>query len=86
MLNIYQPKFARKCYQIMLGTCQVATHITNTDLYHMADEHLILEMIRECQFTGHCLCMPEDEPDNIYVIHQSKLRQFNQWKSRPHIS
>ena len=48
-------KFARKCYQIMLGICQAETHMTNTDLYHMADEHLISETIRECQlhFTRH---------------------------------
>ena len=38
-------KFARKCHQIMLGICQAERHMTNTDLYHMADEHLISEMI-----------------------------------------
>ena len=70
-------KFARKCYRIMLGICQAETHMTNTDLYHMADEHPISEMICEhqLQFTGHCLHMPKYETANIYVIYQSKIRQ-----------
>ena len=57
-------KFARKCYRIMLGICQVETQMTTTDLYHMADEHPISEMIRkhQLQFTRHCLCMIKDEP------------------------
>ena len=38
-------KFARKCYKIMVGICQVEKHMTNMDLYCMADEHLISEMI-----------------------------------------
>ena len=52
--------FARKCYRIMLGICPAETHMTNTDLYRVADEHLIPQMIRQLQFTGHCLCMPKD--------------------------
>ena len=32
---------------------------------------------RQTQFTGHCLRMPKDEPANIYVIYQSKIRQSN---------
>ena len=72
-------KFARKCYQIMLGICQAETHMTNMDLYHMADGHPISEMIRErqLQFTGHCLRMPKDELSNIYVLYQSKIRRSN---------
>ena len=43
----------------------------------MADEHPISEMIRrsQLQFTGHCLRMPNDEPANIYVTSQSKIRR-----------
>ena len=39
----------------------------------------LLEMIHECQlqFTGHCLHIPKDEPANIYVIYQSKIRRSN---------
>ena len=72
-------KFARKCYRIMLGICQAETHMTNMDLYCMADEHLISEMICEChlQLTGHCLQMLTDEPANIYVIYQSTIRWSN---------
>ena len=63
----------------MLGIFQAETHMTNTDLYHMPDEHPLSEMIRErqLQFTGHCLRMPKDELANIYVIYQSKIRQSN---------
>ena len=45
----------------------------------MADEHPTSEMIRErqLQFTGHWLLMPKDEPTNIYVIYQSKIRWSN---------
>ena len=60
-------KFARKCYRIMLGICQAETHMTNKDLYSMADEHPISEMIHEHQlkFTGYCFLMSKDEPGNI---------------------
>ena len=103
----------------MLGIRQTETHMTNMDPYRMADEHLISEMIRECQlqFTRHCLCQvldgvsvpsseqiyiawqwntcyqrwfastssssrhclrkPKDEPVNIYVIYQTKIRRSN---------
>ena len=63
----------------MLSICQAETHMTYTDLYCMADEHVISEMIHEyqLQFTKHCLGMPKDEPANIYVIYQSKIRQSN---------
>ena len=56
-------KFARKYYRIMFDICQAETHMTNTDLYLLADEHPISEMICECQlqFTGHCLHMPKNE-------------------------
>ena len=39
----------------------------------------ISEMIRErqLQFIGHCLRMPKDEPANIYVICESRLRWSN---------
>ena len=70
----------KKCYQIMHGICQAETHMTNMDLYHMTDEHPISEMIHEQQhlgFTRHCLCMPNDEPTNIYVLYQSKIRYSN---------
>ena len=69
--------FARKCYRIMLGISQAEIWITNTDLYHVADEHPISETIRQrqLQFTEHCLHMPKDEPANIYVIYQSKIRR-----------
>ena len=45
----------------------------------MADEHPILEMIRERQYqiTGQCLHMPKDEPANIYVIYKSKISRSN---------
>ena len=45
----------------------------------MADEHSISEMICkfQLQFSGHCLCMPKEEPANIYVINQNKIRQSN---------
>ena len=45
----------------------------------MADEHPISGTIHEhqLQFTGHCLRMPKDEPANIYVIYQSKIRRSN---------
>ena len=74
-------KFARKCYQIMLGICQAETHMTNMDLYHMTDEHLISEMILQLQFTGHFLHMPKDEPANIYVIYQSQIRWPNRHRN-----
>ena len=63
----------------MLIVCHSDTHMTNADLYRMADEHPISEMIRErqFQFTGHCLRMPKDQPANIYVIYQSKIKQSN---------
>ena len=63
----------------MLGICHAETHMTNMDLYHMADEHPISEMICECQlqFTGHCLHMSKLEPANIYVLYQSKISQSN---------
>ena len=72
-------RFARKCYRIMLGICLAETHMTNTDLYRMADEHPVSEMIRErkLQITGHCLRMPKDEPANMHVIYQSKIRRSN---------
>ena len=59
--------------------CKAEMHMANADLYHMADEHTISEMIceRQHQFTGHCVRMPKDEPVNIYVIYQSKIRQSN---------
>ena len=49
------------------------------DLYHMADEHQVSEMIWEAQlqFTEYCVCMPKDEPANIYILYQSKIRQSN---------
>ena len=60
----------------MYGISQAETHVTNTDLYHMANEHPTSETIgkRQFQFTRHCLRMPKDEPANIYVIYQSKIR------------
>ena len=53
--------------------------MTNTDLYRMADENPISEMIRErqLQFTGHCLRMLKDEPVNIYVIYESQIGRSN---------
>ena len=67
----------------MHDICQAETHMTNMDLYHMADEHPMLQTIRErqLQFTGHCLRIPKDEPANIYVIYQSKIRQSNSWEN-----
>ena len=72
-------KFARQCYQDMLVICQAETHMANMDLYRIVDEHLISSMIhkRQLQFTGHCLRMPKNEPANIYVIYQNKIRQSN---------
>ena len=61
----------------MLGICQAETHMTNMALYRMADEHPISEMICKLQFTGYCFRMPKDEPANIYVIYQSKIRRSN---------
>ena len=63
----------------MLGICQAETHMTNMDLYHMADEQPISQTIqdRQLQVTGHCLRMTKDEVANIYVIYQSKIRQSN---------
>ena len=63
----------------MLGIHEADTHMTNMDLYHMTDEHLISEMIHKCQlqFTRHCLHMPKDEPANIYIVYQSKTRHSN---------
>ena len=70
-------KFARKCYQCMVSV--KLRHMTNMVLYLVADEHLILEIIHErhLQFTAHCFCMPKNEPANIYVIYQGKIRQSN---------
>ena len=63
----------------MLDICQAKTHETNMDLYRIADERPISEMIREYQlkFIRYCLHMPKDEPANIYVIYQSKIRRSN---------
>ena len=72
-------KFAWKYYTIMLGIYQAEAHITNKDLYRMADEHPMLDTHREHQFklTGHCLGMLKDKPANSYVIYQSKIRRSN---------
>ena len=63
----------------MLGICQAETHMTNTDLYRMANEHPTSETIqqRQLQFPGHFLRMPKDEPANMSVIYQSKIRWSN---------
>ena len=48
-------------------------------MYHMADECPISEGIRgyQLKFTRHYLHLLKDEPSNIYVISQSKIRWFN---------
>ena len=55
----------------------------NTDLYLMADEHSISEMIRErqLQFTWHCLACQRMNQANIYVIYQSKIRRSNRCRN-----
>ena len=65
-------KFERKCYLIMIEICQAETHMTNTDLYRMADEHPITEMIRQryLQLNGHRLRMPK----NNQLIFMSSIR------------
>ena len=35
----------------------------------------------QLQFTRHCLCMPKDEPANIYFIYQSKIRKYNHYRN-----
>ena len=59
------------------GACLAS--VKHKVLYHMADEHPISEVIRErqLQFNRHCLRMPKDEPTNIFVIYQNKVRQCN---------
>ena len=71
-------KFARKCYRIMLGKCQIETHMTNTHIYRM--EYPISETLheRQLQFTGHYFRKSKDEPANIYVICQDKIK----WSKR----
>ena len=63
---------------------QAETHMTNTNLYRMADENPILETNceRQLQFIRHCRRMPKDEQANIYVLYQSTIRR----ESRRHIS
>ena len=63
----------------MHGICQAETHMTNMNLYCMAHEHPISDMTheRQLQFTRHCPRVPKDEPANIYVIYQSKIRRSN---------
>jgi hypothetical protein len=67
--------FARVCYRIMLNIRQADMHMTNTDLYRLADQRPIRETIRERQlkFIGHCLRMHKEEPANIYALYKSEI-------------
>ncbi len=55
----------------MLEIRQSETHTINDELYKLAGARPITTIIREhqLQFTGHCLCMPSEEPANIYVLY-----------------
>ena len=65
--------FARTSYLIMLSIKQPRDHVTNKSLYKLNRQTPLCEKIRKRQlkFTGHCICMPTDEPDNRFVIYGS---------------
>ena len=68
--------FARTCYRIILGVRQTEAHMTNEQLYKLADNaRPITKVIRErqLQFTGHCLRMSDNELANIYAIYSSSV-------------
>ncbi|CAF0980287.1 unnamed protein product [Brachionus calyciflorus] len=54
-------------------------NFTAPDLYKIVKQRPITEELRKRQlkFIGHCLRMPTDEPANIYVLYQSKVRERN---------
>jgi hypothetical protein len=78
MLTAQQAKkldvYARTCYRIILGIAQSESHTTNEQLYARARARPISTIIRERQlsFIGHCLRMPNDEPENIYALYQPR--------------
>ena len=71
--------YARKCYRMMLGIKQKEAHMTNDALYNKLNAIPISKTIelRQMSFTGHCLRMPDDEPANIYVLYESKVKATN---------
>ena len=71
----------------MLGVNQSEDHVTNEDLYDKVESVPISIMICHCQmsFTGHCLRMNQDEPENIYMLYTSKIKNSNR-RGRPKMS
>ena len=64
--------FTRTCCRIMLDIKQCRDHVKNQSLYHLTDQAPLRE--RQLKFTGHCICMPTDEPDNRFIIYEFKIR------------
>ncbi|CAF0757965.1 unnamed protein product [Brachionus calyciflorus] len=62
----------------MCGIKQSETQLTNEELDKIVKQRPITEELkRQLKFIEHCLRMPPDEPVNIYVLYQSKVRERN---------
>ena len=63
----------------MLGITRSDTHMSNDTLYSIINADPIRTTInqRQMSFTGHCLRMETDEPDNMYVLYESKVNPTN---------
>ena len=64
--------FARTCYRIILGINHFQDHVTNESLYHLTGQAPLREL--QLKFTCHYIRIPTYEPDNRFVIYESKIR------------
>ncbi|CAF0934207.1 unnamed protein product [Brachionus calyciflorus] len=70
----------------MCGIKQPETDLTNEELYKIVNQRPFTEELRKRQlkFIGHCLRTSPNEPKNIYVFYQSKVRERNKISHHPH--
>ena len=61
-----------KGFHVMLGILQSRDQFTNQSMFHKTGKGTIRE--RRLKFPGHLTSMLTDEPDNQFVIYESRFR------------